>query len=457
LPNWLGGQILENLSNHSSLINTPLPNKWFNILIENKFKINKIACNIKFYIIIIFTFIANLKLILKIIHKSLTNKSNIINNSVHFINLKSNNLPPNLTNKNYDLISWYIESKAFIKGIKYIYHDVYDSNPLIYNSINIQSNELPIITIKNRSKIFTFTLWAIQSFIIALFDLLRGNWWHALILGEAAKNKVVELTDKHNLSIAYYFPYSSECYRPMWTYTAFTKGVDIISFFYSTFEQPTSKYSNSNQKFEFYLYNWPKSLLWDENQLSLLQKNTKFKINEFIVGPVWTVDSKETLKKYRSFTIVVFDTQIHKKYYHFGVSTLADYYEKNPNVNLNFLKDIVLIADMFDINVIHKTKRNIGYRTLNSYDSLLKKLNKKLNYQQYDSSISPLKLIENANIVISSPFTSTALFAKNLNKPSFFYDPSSWVQKNDSASHDIPIIHGFNELKQQISEIYEKN
>jgi len=457
LSNWLGGQILENIADHSNLINTPLPNKWIEILTENKFRLNKLSCNIKFFIVIILSLIVNIKFIFKVFYNSLNYKRLIFNNSVHFVNLKYNNLPPNTIKNNYDLISWYIQSNAFINGITNIYHDVYEKKPFKYNDINIASSNLPIGTCNNKYQLFKFIIWSIKSIFFTIFDLLRGNFWHALILGEAAKNKIIELTEIENLSIAYYFPYSSACYRPMWTYAANTKGIGIVSYFYSTFEQPKVNYNNSSQKFEFYLYNWPITLVWNERQLNLIQDNCKYKVNASIVGPIWTIDSNEILNKNNLFTIVIFDTQIHKKYYHFGVSTLSDYYEYNINVNLRFLKDIIEIAEMYNINIIHKTKRDIGNRSLNSYERLLKKIKIKSNYIQYDSSVSPLKLIQIADVVISSPFTSTAIIAKTLNKPSFFYDPVIWVQKNDLASHGIPIIHGFNDLKENILKILENN
>jgi hypothetical protein len=45
------------------------------------------------------------------------------------------------------------------------------------------------------------------------------------------------------------------------------------------------------------------------------------------------------------------------------------------------------------------------------------------------------------------PFTSTALVARNLGKPSYYYDPSGIIQKDDRAAHGIPVISGFAELQ----------
>ena len=42
------------------------------------------------------------------------------------------------------------------------------------------------------------------------------------------------------------------------------------------------------------------------------------------------------------------------------------------------------------------------------------------------------------DLVISMPFTSTAIIAKELGKPSIFYDASASIEKNES--HGIPVL-----------------
>jgi len=46
------------------------------------------------------------------------------------------------------------------------------------------------------------------------------------------------------------------------------------------------------------------------------------------------------------------------------------------------------------------------------------------------------------------PFTSTALVARNPGKPSYYYDPSGIIQKDDRATHGIPVISGVDELQE---------
>ena len=51
------------------------------------------------------------------------------------------------------------------------------------------------------------------------------------------------------------------------------------------------------------------------------------------------------------------------------------------------------------------------------------------------------------------PFTSTALIAKHLGKPSIYYDPRDLLHKNDIASHGIRIISDLDILKKWVSNI----
>ena len=44
------------------------------------------------------------------------------------------------------------------------------------------------------------------------------------------------------------------------------------------------------------------------------------------------------------------------------------------------------------------------------------------------------------------PFTSTALIARELGKPTCYYDPTGLVQKDDRAAHGIEIVSGREEL-----------
>ena len=71
--------------------------------------------------------------------------------------------------------------------------------------------------------------------------------------------------------------------------------------------------------------------------------------------------------------------------------------------------------------------------------------NKKI--ELISAEVSACRLVKQSSIVISMPFTSTAILAGQLGKPTCYYDPTGLVQKNDRAAHGIPIVSGIEELK----------
>jgi polysaccharide biosynthesis PFTS motif protein len=50
------------------------------------------------------------------------------------------------------------------------------------------------------------------------------------------------------------------------------------------------------------------------------------------------------------------------------------------------------------------------------------------------------------------PFTSTAIIAANLGKPTIFYDPTNKIDNNDRAAHGIRVISDKVELENWIFE-----
>jgi polysaccharide biosynthesis PFTS motif protein len=461
LPNWLGGEILANVFNASdSKITKPLPLSWIKILEKENFILNKLRIRINFILFIIRKFAQNIRLIFSLIYRSIKLKPEgriFQKNSVYFFGLNPKNFPPNLKFEyNFDIISWYLGSTIFKSETKTIYHNVIEKEDIFYKNIEIKYHQLPFTYVDGKSSNFKFIFWSILAIILAGIELLIGKWHHALILGEAAENKIVELKNLEELSKEYYFHFSGEFYRPMWTYGATQKGIEIVSYFYSTFEVPLNNERESNQKFEFYLYNWPISLVWDEAHSRLLKANSKFVINEKVVGPIFMNDSIGVIDKSSSFTIALFDIQRQKKSFQFGVSTLFEYHEHNENVHISFINDVLECAQNLNMIVHHKIKRQISSITLKTYLNNLNKIKFETNYITIDPEISAIKLIDSADLIISSPFTSTALYGRMRNKPSYYYDPTNWIQKNDPASHGIPIISGIEELSQVLRSFSNK-
>ena len=65
-------------------------------------------------------------------------------------------------------------------------------------------------------------------------------------------------------------------------------------------------------------------------------------------------------------------------------------------------------------------------------------------------------MIKKSKISFSFPFTSTALLAKNLNKESFYYDPSNSVTDNHSSNLNINVIKNRKILYSTLDQFFQK-
>ena len=127
-----------------------------------------------------------------------------------------------------------------------------------------------------------------------------------------------------------------------------------------------------------------------------------------------------------------------------------EYY--TPAIGIKFLDDINEVVVQHNWIMAWKGKRKLPQtqtsQIAKSYDSACERLEVSPNMLVIDPDIAATRLIEKCALVISMPFTSTALIAKNLGVPSYYYDPSGIIQKDDRAAHGIPIISGFDRLQE---------
>ena len=100
-----------------------------------------------------------------------------------------------------------------------------------------------------------------------------------------------------------------------------------------------------------------------------------------------------------------------------------------------------------------KKKREIGRGAHPAYRNLLNQIINEKNIIIIDPEVSVLSVIESSSAVISMPFTSVAIMAKNLGKPSVYFDPSKTIFKDDRAAHGIQVIHEIDELEDWLKKL----
>jgi len=76
-----------------------------------------------------------------------------------------------------------------------------------------------------------------------------------------------------------------------------------------------------------------------------------------------------------------------------------------------------------------KSKRNIGSIAHPRYRNFADQMSERTNVVIVDPDIAAHRVIEASEAVISMPFTSTSLIARELGKPTCYYDPSAWFEK----------------------------
>ena len=249
--------------------------------------------------------------------------------------------------------------------------------------------------------------------------------------------------------------------KPIWTYDAERKGSTIYLYFYATgIKSPDFKNSNGIQAHFFKDMTWRNYLVWDLYQKEFIKNITSCNSKIKVVGPI-NFASGFTPKILNKKNISLFDIQPFRDSWFQISGNETDYYEANTAIK--FIKDVINIAYEYGFTVYHKRKRDItntvlGYGTRHiKYMNFLKKYSTTYdNFISIDPETDAYSMIRKTELTISMPFTSTSVYAKHINKPTFYYDPIGLVKKSDPAGHGIKILSNRKELKGWFEQNYKK-
>ncbi len=375
--------------------------------------------------------------------------------TAYFHALSKHNLP-NPNGISQDIVSWYLSWPGKIKNLKSIWHTVRDSNVSLVSDIPIYHIQSPNTKLKSIIEFVNYFTWSIRAFFICMKDLFSSGFFNSIMFGEGANAASFNYGKLNGVNRDYLFHNSGWIYRPLWTYEAEKLGARILFYFYSTncesFKLPEG-YTNQTNSWE--VMNWPKYLVWDKFQSDFVKRAVGVDSDIEIVGPIWFTADNQEIPKLPLKNIAVFDIQPHRdsRYQLLGIE--HEYY--TPKTMNSFLEDIYFTANNFQYSVVLKRKRNIGKLLNGKYLNILNKLEKRPNFYSIDPDISAFSLIQQCSIVISIPFTSTAIIAREQGKITAYYDPIGIIQKDDRAAHGIEVISGKIELedwmKKSIAEL----
>lgn len=297
----------------------------------------------------------------------------------------------------------------------------------------------------------SFAVWSIAATAVSFFDIFTGRWWHPLLLGEAALAKLARTVPEQSLAKDYLFNNSAWLYRPLWTYEAEQRGSRILFYHYSTNSAAFKRHDGyPPEHYTWPLSNWPLHLVWDHGQADFVQRAVS-SVETDIVGPIWFASSPEDMPELPPSTIAVFDVQPFRPSRAPALAVDFNYYEADTCTA--FIDDVASACASLHYQMAWKRKRNIGKMAHPRYRQIAQRLDSQPHVHIVPADHSAIRVIEQSNAVVSLPFTSTALLAAQLGKPSCYYDPAGLIHKDDRAAHDIPVITGYEELLAWIRSI----
>ena len=454
----LNGAVLHALGTPGSSVTHYMPPDWQDILRGHGFKVSNFWCSLAWHGFVAIRFAKGVINIAQIAWASalqiMRGSHDTLANYVFFDAMAANNLPqPGADGRSHEIFSWYEKWSGRVTNLDALCHGIHDAAPTATNKIPIVGMRWPVPLLAATWSLARFLIWGVMATYLALFDLLRSRWWHALMLGEGATAALVRMQPAANLAQEYLFTQSRICDRPLYTYEAEQRGAKVTFLFYSTNSEPFSRPSVHQTK--LYLWqamNWPRYLVWDDYQVEFVRKMVGKSAMVSIVGPIWFSTSAIEPPQLPERTIAVFDVQPTRMSSYRLLAQEVDYYV--PSISAQFLTDNFDCIRSVGAEMLFKRKRQLNKKTHHpSYVRFVERMGRWDKMITIDPDTSAYELIEKCSAVISMPFTSTAYIARELGKPSCFYDPTGMIQRDDCAAHGILIISGREELQTWIGSL----
>lgn len=446
----LNKALLYALGESGSEVVYPLPPEWRKVLGQHGFKVAEIRSALAWngyaalllaygLVRIILNLFGSIREIIRPQHISLGRYA-------YFDALTAGNLPqPCKDGRSHDIVTWYQQWPGRVRELDFLCHSVQGVATSAVDGIPVVSVPSAIVPLARINTLVHFIWWCVAASTLAIFDLLRGRWWHALVLGEASFAAMIRMHEPNSLARDYLFHSSGWIYRPLWTYEAEKKGSRITFYFYHAlcedFKRPDGY---PKIQYGWQAMNWPHYLVWDKYQADSIRRIVGESANISVVGPVWFHTSGKEVPVFPPKTIAVFDVQPMRdsRYQILGI----DFDYSTPKTANQLLSDTYQALRECGGTLALKRKREIGRLAHPKYRHFIEQLDRLPNYITVDPNTAASRLIENCVAVISRPFTSTALIAMELGKPSVYYDPHGLIQKDDRSAHGIEVLCGPEEL-----------
>lgn len=440
--------LLGSVSENSSVV-FPLPCEWRELIENCGFKVARFRSALLwqlYAVAALFYGIARIGRIALTGLKTSNHFQRISQSYVYFSDLGPGNLPHETQGKqSHDVVSWYLQWQGRRQGLQAIHHSVTSSESMLIGGIEIIPTSGPLPALNGLGLVSKFIMWAMSAIFISTIDFIRGRWWHALLLNQAALAAQARIVPKATLAYEYLFHNSSWIYRPLWTYEVEKFGAVIYFYFYSTnCEEFRRGDSYPELPYGWRVMNWPHFLVWDEYQADFVRRAVGDGADILVVGQIWFHGRSSELPRLSKRGVAVFDVTPHRASRYCTLGLPTEFYV--PDVTNLFCEHVINALKRHDVLMLWKRKRNVGRIAHPRYRHFADQVATSDHLISINPDITANLVIDSSDAVISIPFTSTALVARALGRPSAYYDPTGKLNKDDRAAHGIPVLQGECEL-----------
>lgn len=430
-------------------VRAAIPGEWREVLSRHRFRTSAL-CSAMFIGRAAFLLGAALRQMARVLRLGIRRTgvgSHSLHGAAYFDGLGPDNLPPTgHTYRGDDVVSWFLAGPGGEGEFLEVWHDCAGVPPRSVGSTQVRYN--PVLQpFPNGRTYGSFLVWCFRATAVAVFDLLRGSWWHAVVLRDAVVAAAFRLQARHRCARDYLFHNSSWFYRPLWTYEAESLGARVTLYFYSTNVEAMSKGgSPAPVGYGWRASSWPCYLVWDEWQERFVRRAVGSVPCVKVVGPVSFVAQDKEFVRPVCTAVAVFDVAPFRPSYFQTLGIASDYYAGDSAIA--FISDTQVVTNKLGLQMLWKRKRHFGAVTHPRYRRAAASVSVARNVEDVDPMVAAARIIEVAAAVVSFPFTSTALIARRLGKPSCYYDPTGTVDPEDPAAHGIPVVRGQKQLAQ---------
>ena len=292
----------------------------------------------------------------------------------------------------------------------------------------------------------------LKTIAVALISMLFGRWDAGILLRDRLVRDYVKRLPQNALASEYIFDVESRVRRPLWTYTVEDRGSRVIMVIYSVNDLFFTAEEGPKLDYNAYtkIMSWSHYVGLSRDQASLYTQKTAVRARLDLVGCVDRGDDGTLVPLITAPNrILVFDVAP----YHFV--RFAEYgsifsYFYGPNV-CQFLEDILTIASETGAVVILKGKKDRGRVEEKNYRRLKRRFSESGTLSFLSPTLAASRAVAIADIVISLPFTSTAIIANTAGTPSIYYDPTGKLAMNRPEMHGVAVIGGRAALRSWIT------